>query len=262
MNKPDWNPHLYLQFSAERSAPSVDLTAKIAISAPKAILDVGCGPGNSASVLLSRWPETKITGIDSSPAMIVQAEELHPAHVWRIQDAGDLRGSGRYDLVFSNAALQWMPSHETLLPALAGLVNKGGALAAQVPRYDQMPVSSLIDQLFHSMPGVDLRFGRDSAFTFHDPAFYDNLLRPLGGHFAVWETTYFHRLGSHAAIVKMLGSTGLRPYIERLPEGNHEEFERRLLAALPDLYPSQKDGAVLFPFRRLFFVWYPEVTAQ
>ncbi len=259
MKQQDWNPRLYLQFSSERSAPSVDLTAKIALESPQTVLDVGCGPGNSACVLLSRWPESRITGIDTSPAMIEQAKALHPAHRWVVDDAGKLTDDQRYDLVFSNAALQWIPSHEILIPALAQRVKEDGALAVQIPRYDAMPVSSLVDRAFQSLPGVDRGFTWESFFTFHDPLFYDNLLRSLGGHFTVWETTYFHRLATHQAILEMLSSTGLRPYFAKLESAAvQQEFEKSIVKALPESYPFQNDGAVLFPFRRLFFLWTPK----
>ncbi len=67
----DWNPSLYLHFNAERSRPAVELLARVPLENAWEIADLGCGPGNSTALLHQRWPTAKITGIDSSPAMIV-----------------------------------------------------------------------------------------------------------------------------------------------------------------------------------------------
>ena len=83
-HKTDWNPDLYLRYKNERTQPSIDLVNRINIShQPQAILDIGCGPGNSSQVLLSRWPHAKLHGLDSSPSMIEKAKNDYPHQEWR-----------------------------------------------------------------------------------------------------------------------------------------------------------------------------------
>ncbi len=131
-----WDPGQYLKFKDERTRPSIDLAARLDLASPASILDVGCGPGNSTEVLRDRWPAARITGLDSSTDMIERARAAHDWGDWVCADAARLGESGdrrTWDIVFSNATLQWIPDHERLIPRLFGLVNRGGALAVQVP---------------------------------------------------------------------------------------------------------------------------------
>jgi trans-aconitate methyltransferase len=70
-----WDPELYLRYEKERTQPSLDLTGRIPLEAPREVIDLGCGPGNSTRILLQRWPNARIVGLDSSPAMIERARQ-------------------------------------------------------------------------------------------------------------------------------------------------------------------------------------------
>ena len=71
----------------------------------------------------------------------------------------------------------------------------------------------------------------------------------------MWETEYFHILDSPQAIVDRFRGTGLRTFLEALEsEEAKRHFERMVLDGYTRAYPCQKDGRVLFPFRRLFIV--------
>ena len=122
-----------MKFSSERTQPSVDLTARIAIPDPGRIIDLGCGPGNSTAVLRQRWPKADITGLDSSSDMIAAASGSYPHHEWLIGDIAAWSAEIPFDVVFSNAALQWVPNHDVLFPHLFAQVASGGALAVQMP---------------------------------------------------------------------------------------------------------------------------------
>lgn len=73
----DWNPALYMHFAAERLRPATELLARIPLENVWQIADIGCGPGNSSALLYQRWPAARITGIDSSPAMIAEVRLKH-----------------------------------------------------------------------------------------------------------------------------------------------------------------------------------------
>ena len=108
---PSWDAHQYLRFAEERTQACRDLVARIALARVRSAIDLGCGPGNSTRILARRWPDAQVTGLDSSSAMITAARRARAAR--RLVE-GDIAqwaegDSERYDLVFSNAALQWVP---------------------------------------------------------------------------------------------------------------------------------------------------------
>ena len=117
---PIWNPDQYLKFRNERTQPSLDLIARIALENPATIIDIGCGPGNSTDALRRRWPGANLIGLDSSSEMIVAAQKDYPQGEWINADAASFRPNRQYDLVFSNATLQWIHHHTTLIPTLFG----------------------------------------------------------------------------------------------------------------------------------------------
>jgi trans-aconitate 2-methyltransferase len=255
----DWNPTEYLRFEAERTRPSRDLAARIEVESPKDLVDIGCGPGNSTRVLRERWPESSILGLDSSEAMIEQARKDCPEGKWIVADAAAFDAPEAYDVVFSNATLQWIPCHETLVPRLFAALRPGGALAVQVPMFSSMPISAAIDRVAKSARWKELAGDRGEGFTFCDAAFYYDLLCTRAGaaRIDLWETSYDHVMPSREAVVDFVRYTGLRPYLDVLSgEDERAEFLGDLLREVEKAYPSRADGKVLFPFKRLFFIAY------
>lgn len=123
----DWNPSQYLKFKAERTRPARDLAAAVALDAPERVLDAGCGPGNSTAVLARRWPGAELTGLDYSENMLEKARAAMPGVSFIQGDmAGDLTCLGLFDVVYSNAALQWMADSGETAKKLFGLVKPGG----------------------------------------------------------------------------------------------------------------------------------------
>src|SRR5262249_20280673 len=132
---PTWNADQYLKFAEERTQPCRDLAVRVSLANLKTIVDLGCGPGNSTQILAERWPAARITGVDNSVSMIDVARAEQPQHRWVVADIVRwASGVGeQFDLVFSNAALQWVPDHSVLYPRLFAHVAPGGALAIQIP---------------------------------------------------------------------------------------------------------------------------------
>ena len=129
----NWNPSLYLHFAAERSRPAVELLARVSLENIEYIADLGCGPGNSTALLHQRWPAARITGIDSSPAMIAEARSALPDCLFVEADIRNWQPEQALDLIFANASLQWLPDHYELFPHLVSLLSPLGVLAVQMP---------------------------------------------------------------------------------------------------------------------------------
>jgi trans-aconitate 2-methyltransferase len=253
----DWNPDLYMQFRSERTQPSIDLIARINRVEPKSIIDIGCGPGNSTQVLVNRWPKADITGLDSSSAMIQKAKNDYPDQAWIVADALTYEPVMKYDIVFSNAVIQWIPDHEELLKRFHGMLSDSGLVAIQIPLFWDMPLGKIINSTAKDSRWKKKTQGVSDLFMIHDYSFYYDRLSELFDSIDIWETHYFHILDSHFSILKMMRSTGLKPYLDRLDSDSEiTMFEKEVLREIEIAYPEQKDGNVLLPFKRLFFIGY------
>lgn len=255
-----WDPGQYLKFRDERTRPSIDLASRIQLASPAAILDVGCGPGNSTEVLHQRWPTARVTGLDSSEEMIAKARSSHDWGAWIRADAASLAGTAEgtsWDLVFSNATLQWIPDHERLVPALFGLVRPGGALAVQVPANAGSPLHRSLVRTAEDARWSRFTSGCASRLVYHEPSFYYELLCGIAERIDLWETVYYHAMHDHQALIEWYKGTGMRPCLERLrDEPSRQAFETAVLEGCRTEYPVQPNGRVIYPFRRLFFIAY------
>ncbi len=252
-----WDVDLYLKFGNERTQPSIDLAARVALSEPARVLDLGCGPGNSTEILRQRWPRARIAGLDSSPEMIRAVRHSFPDGEWILADAATWRAGAPYDVVFSNAVLQWVPDHERLVPHLFGQVATGGALAFQIPsRHCSSTHQFIMDIACDPGWAKQLAAARQS-FTMERPAFYYDVLAGRAARLDIWETEYYHVMADHDAILQWIKGASARPFLEALEnEAQRQRFLRLLAERVAQEYPRQKDGRVLFPFRRLFVVAY------
>lgn len=253
----DWNPSGYLRFADERTRPSIDLVSRIAIESPSSIIDLGCGPGNSTRVLQQRWPSARVVGLDSSAQMISAAREECPEGDWAHSAIEDWLPVAAFDVVFSNAALQWVGGHGPLVERLFGHVSPGGALAFQVPSPDYALLRTLIHEIALDGPWVPRMAAPLGMLTMESPAFYYDHLAPAARALDIWETEYFHVMDSPSAIVDWIATTGLRPFLDVLVAGEEsDQFVARLRERVSQSYSTRADGRVLFPFKRTFVIAY------
>jgi trans-aconitate 2-methyltransferase len=190
--------------------------------------------------------------------MIAKATRDFPDIEWITADVSDLMFDSRYDIVFSNAAIQWMPDHDLLLPRLFEIVNAGGALAVQVPKNEESPLHRAVLSVASNPRWSRFTTGAEKSITYHNPEYYYNMLSHISSRFDLWEGIYYHVLSSHSALVEWYKGSGMRPFLERLPdEASCKEFEDEVLADCIRTYPLQRNGKVLYPFRRIFFIAYP-----
>lgn len=251
-----WDSAAYLRFKAERTQPSIDLVKRIDLEQPRKLLDVGCGPGNSTQVLADAFPNAlRIIGIDSSPEMIEAAKDDHPDMEFRICDALNLPSLGEdgFDVVFSNACIQWIPNHPKLLREMMQLLRPGGILAVQIPINQKEPIHQII-QALAAGEKWKAHFPSPRIFYQLTVSEYYDLLGEITDSFELWETVYMHAMLSHDAIMEWYRGTGLRPYLAALTPELQQEFEKDVLDGVKQAYPVQKDGSVIFPFPRLFFL--------
>jgi trans-aconitate 2-methyltransferase len=254
---PAWDAGLYLQFAYERARPAVDLISRIGLHNPAHIVDIGCGPGNSAKMLHERWPQATITGVDNSAEMLAEAAAAHPNWRWVQADAANWSSQQCFDLVFSNAALHWLPGHAKLFPRLFELVSGGGAFALQMPANFHAPAHRIMGEVAQEPQWRDALQNASAGIGVESLSFYYDLLHPLASSLDLWETEYLHILDGPGAILEWIRGTGMRPYLQALPDDQRrKEFQDLCLERLRKAYPQRPSGKVLFPFRRIFVIAY------
>lgn len=256
-----WDPDLYVRFADHRDRPFHDLLARVS-AAPEEVAraaDLGCGPGTLTATLRDRWPSARVLGVDSSAEMIDKASQgptEDPLLRFVQQDLRDwirqepLSG---YDLIVSNATLQWVPDHLDLLPDLVCLLRPAGWLAIQIPGNHDAPLHTILRELArsgryaaHAAPAAD-------RFTLPGPTDYLRVLAGLGCQVDAWETTYYQVLHGPDPVYRWISGTGARPVLQALPEDPREQFVAEYQERLRQAYPAQDVGTVL-PFRRVFAV--------
>ncbi len=176
----DWNPSLYLHFAAERSRPAVELLARVPLENIEYIADLGCGPGNSTALLDQRWPAARITGIDSSPAMIAEARSALPDCLFVEADIRNWQPEQALDLIFANASLQWLPDHYELFPHLVSLLSPLGVLAVQMPDNWLEPTHVLMREVAWEQNYPDRGRERTAAFSYALPSDAGRAISPPG----------------------------------------------------------------------------------
>lgn len=251
-----WNPQIYERYKAYRDRPAQDLLAQIPVDlAPAEIWDLGCGTGEHAAQLKRRYPEAAVHGLDSSPDMLARAQALPDRVDWVESDVSDWRPERAPDLIFTNAALQWLPGHMLLFPRLVDSLAPGGVFACQMPLSWREPWHRVLRETAAEPRWRDLFQGVEGVRPLAEAEDYYGWLAPLCEGVDVWTTTYLHALEGDDPVVEWMSGTGLRPFLDRLSDdGLRSAFLDAYRARLQPLYPRRPDGTTLLPFPRLFLV--------
>ena len=249
-----WDPKTYMSFGSERTRPAAELLARIAVEAPARVIDLGCGPGNSTALLADRWPDADLEGVDNSVEMLADAARSDVKARWSKADISDWKPFTHCDVIFSNAALQWVPDHEALLPRLMSFVAPGGALAFQVPRNFTEQCHTLIHAVAKEGPwAAKLKSVRD-WWNVLEPETYFRTLEGEAKTVDIWETRYVQALDGDDPIYRWMSGTGLRPFADALDGRARDAFLDEYRARVGAAYPREKSGVTLYPFQRLFCV--------
>lgn len=252
-----WDPMTYLRCGDERARPFHDLLARVPTVHPRAVVDLGCGPGTLTTVLADRWPGSRVTGLDAAPEMIAEATMLDSPVEFAVADVRHWRPGRDLDVVICNAVLQWVPDHRALLSRWARELPAGAVIAVQVPGNFDAPSHRALRTVaarpaWRTVLGPLLR-----EAPVDDSVGYARLLTTEGCAVDAWETTYVHLLPAPAdaphPVLRWMEGTALRPVRAALDPAGWADFRLELSVRLAEAYPVQQ-GQVCFPFRRVFFV--------
>jgi trans-aconitate 2-methyltransferase len=244
-----WNAEQYHRFQSQRSAPFYDLLKLVEVRPHLRVVDLGCGTGELTRVLAEALPESNVVGLDSSPEMLEKViSHSTPNLSFELGDLSKLTGT--WDLIFSNAAIQWADHHEELIPYLISHLNPGGQLCIQMPSNHNHISHLLIRETAKEEPFYIILDG----FERHSPVLtidqYAKILFEQNlENINIIEKIYPHVLEDSDAVVEWISGTALIPYFERL--GDHKPafldvLRKKMRKALPE-------SPLLYPFRRILF---------
>lgn len=257
----EWDPDLYHRFRAYRAEPVEMIFARLALDRAEKIVDLGCGTGEHTVELARRGAASTALGLDSSAAMIDRAtalrdglaDEVKARVNFALADIRDFAADSEYEIVFSNAAFQWLCDHRTMLAHCFRALRPGGSLAVQMPANDRETAQMTIRTLANA-PQWRATLGAirtPSDRSVQAPDEYRAMLSEIG--FVDIDCHYHafrHPMGSPAEVVEWSRATVLRPYLDQLPAGRRGEFIAELTRRLELAYGTS--GPLTFEFRRLF----------
>jgi trans-aconitate 2-methyltransferase len=248
-----WNPTQYNRFREERMQPFFDLVAMVRPAAGMRVIDLGCGTGEITAMLAERLKASEAIGIDSSAAMLEHAAARMSGHLtFRHQDITDVDDYDGYDLVFSHAALQWIPENETLLRRILGRMRSGAQVAVQLPKNDEHPshrtaVELASEQPFHDLLDGFVRWSHALRLERYAELLYEHGFREQ----QCIEKIYGHVLPSSADVIEWVKGTMLTAYLSRLDAKDQPTFLAAYRARLMD--EIGEHSPYFYPFRRLLF---------
>ena len=248
-----WNPDTYNKFKEERFLPFYDLLGLIKLRAGIKIIDLGCGTGELTKKLSDKLPGAEILGIDSSTAMLKDSKQFENAHLkFECRSIEEEINSGsKWDLVFSNAALQWVEGHEKLLPDIINSINPGGQLVVQMPAQHHNISNRILNNLADEAP-YNIAFENWKRLSpVLDIDVYAKILFDAGGrNITAYEKIYPLVLPDVNALYDWVSGTALIPYLEKLEGKLKQSFADEYKVRLQHTFSSLP---VFYPFRRIIF---------
>jgi trans-aconitate 2-methyltransferase len=246
-----WNPEIYSKFKTTRYQPFYDLADLIKPVKSMKAIDLGCGTGEQTAILANRFKDADFLGIDSSPEMLGQSKSLETDNLhFRLATTEDtLNSEEKWDLIFSNAALQWSNDHRTLFPELIGLINSRGQFAVQMPVQKENALNRILFELVEEEPFKSGLKGwkRDSPVLSIDE--YAQILFSCGlEDIQIIQKVYSIIANDHDTLYDFISGSSLIPYLERL-EGEQKElfintYKDRIKLCFPKL-------PAIYAFKRL-----------
>lgn len=246
-----WSPDQYNRFRAERQQPLFDLIALVRPRPGLRVVDLGCGTGETTRLLHERLAAASTVGVDNSETMLAEsAAHAVPGLRFARQDIAEFAADGAYDLVFSNAALHWLPDHPALFARITRALAADGQLAVQMPANFDHPSHTVAAAVAGEEPFCTALGGHTIDRPVHAPEIYAALLNRLGYREQhVRLQVYAHILPARDDVIEWVKGTLLTDYQRRLPD---ELWPRFLDRYREQLLPRLEDARPFFyPFKRL-----------
>lgn len=246
-----WNPEIYNKFKNIRYQPFYDLADFITPVKGMKAIDLGCGTGEQTAILADKFKEADFIGVDSSAEMLEKSKALETDHLHfrKATTEETLKSGEKWDLIFSNAALQWSDDHETLFTKLLEHLNSKGQFAVQMPVQPENKLNKILLELVNEEPFKSYLngFTRDSPVLSIDAyaqILFDGGLEDL----QILQKVYPIIADDHETLYNFISGSALIPYIERLEGEKQALFIKTYKERIAEHFPKLP---AIYSFKRL-----------
>lgn len=246
-----WNPAVYNQFKSVRFLPFFDLSEMIQETTPMKSVDLGCGTGEQTALLVEKFEQATFVGMDASQEMLEKAYPLSADRLTFTQQTIEAFAAtdGSWDLIFSNAALQWSDDHQTLFPKLIEKLNPGGQFVVQMPCQAENVLNQLLDNLADTAPFNAQLGGWNRKTTVLPLDDYAQLMFEAGlSDLKLSQRIYPLIADTHETLYSFIAGSALIPYMERLKEEDKSLFIEAFKAKIATAFPTLP---ALYAFKRI-----------
>lgn len=245
-----WNPDNYNQFKEIRFKPFYDLAELIVGDTILHAVDLCCGTGEQTAILSEKLAEADFLGIDSSAEMLSGSHQLETERLKFRQSSVEkfLNEPRTWDLIFSNAALQWLENHRDLFPQLISKLNAGGQLAVQMPYQPENILNKMLFELGNEEPFCTYLNDWNRSSSVLDIDAYAKLLFENGVDQLDLSLRVYPLIATDAdTLYSFIAGSALIPYLERLAEDKKvlfiDEFKTRInkhFSKFPAIYSFKR----------------------
>lgn len=251
-----WDPGAYLRWAYPRMRAVLDLLSHIDQDAPRVVVDLGCGPGNTTELMSDRWPDALVIGIDNSPSMIEAARpRRRPGRLeFRQGDLRDWQPDEPADVILANAVLQFYADHLDLLPRWAGFLAPEGELGVQLPGAPPHPLGDSLMDLAQALIEAPAWRGKLSGslqnMNVYPVTDYLTVLADAGLVAEAWESEYTYPLSGPGSLVQYAAGSIVRPALSLLTEEEVARFLADYGESLRAHHPPRVIGGKQVEFLR------------
>jgi trans-aconitate 2-methyltransferase len=249
-----WDADTYDSVKAPQFDAGMELIEISRVRATDSVLDIGCGTGKLTIELARLAAKGAVVGIDPSAEMLERAMTLSSeTENLRFVRTGaeSIDFVERFDIAFSNSALQWVTEQREAIRRAYKSLKSGGRIAFQLPS------RNFCAEFFDYNANAIALLGYERFFlNWKTPWFlpteeeYESLLQWVGFRdIKVSYRDYRLVFGGVTEILNWWSSAGLRPYLTALPEKEKEYFK---YAVGMQYEQNRTERGIEFDFRRLF----------
>ncbi|MDX6188680.1 methyltransferase domain-containing protein [Flavobacterium sp. Fl-318] len=243
-----WDPNKYNEFKEDRYKPFGDLTSHIVDKPNLKVIDLGCGTGELTQKLSNQLTDPVVLGIDSSAEMLAKAPHQENIQFRQFSISEQLEQETKWDLIFSNAALQWVDHHEELFTKIISRIKSGGQLVIQMPQQTENVLNKILLDLVQEEPYASYlnHWTRPSPVLTLDQ--YAKILFDNGGqNLVLYQKVYPLISTQQDSFFDFISGSALTVYQERLKDQEFQElsneFKKRInlyFPAVPSIYAFKR----------------------